>query len=98
MNEEILKQRITNFEFFFFPEFFLFSSTYKMKPWVIPIKLLLLNFNENINVNKKIIRKKKGFIPSNGKESLRFYNLNKEEKESAGQVELESDKETKRNP
>ena len=98
MNEEILNQRITNFEFFFFPEFFLFSSTYKMKPWVIPIKLLLLNFNENINVNKKIIRKKKGFIPSNEKESLRFYNLNKEEKESAGQVELESDKETKRNP
>ena len=57
-----------------------------------------LNFNENINVNKKIIRKKKGFIPSNEKESLRFYNLNKEEKESAGQVELESDKEQKEIP
>nr|YP_009230964.1 ycf1 [Arabidopsis cebennensis]CUA65293.1 ycf1 [Arabidopsis cebennensis] len=98
MNEEILNHRITNFEFFFFPEFLLFSSTYKMKRWVIPIKLLLLNFNENINVNKKIIRKKKGFLPSNEKKSLRFYNLNKEEKESAGQVELESDKEKKRNP
>ncbi|MBO0165698.1 hypothetical protein J0692_26240, partial [Vibrio alginolyticus] len=63
-----------------------------MKPWVIPIKLLLLNFNENINVNKKIIRKKKGFIPSNEKETLRFDNLNKEEEEPAGQVDLESDK------
>nr|YP_010591090.1 hypothetical protein PEX63_pgp008 [Geococcus pusillus]WAB50797.1 hypothetical protein [Geococcus pusillus] len=97
MNEEILTNRITNFEFLFFPEFFLFSSTYKMKPWVIPIKLLLLNFNENINGNKKITRKKKGFIQSNEKKYLRFYNLNKEEKESAGQVELESDKEKKRN-
>nr|YP_009893298.1 Ycf1.2 [Cardamine glanduligera]QKK39671.1 Ycf1.2 [Cardamine glanduligera] len=96
MNEEILNRRITNFAFFFLPEFFLFSSTYKMKPWVIPIKLLLLNFNENINVNKKITQK--GFIPSNEKKSLLFYNLNKEEKESAGQVELESDKEKKRNP
>nr|YP_009540521.1 hypothetical protein [Ricotia davisiana]AYQ22530.1 hypothetical protein [Ricotia davisiana] len=98
MNEEILNHRITNFEFFFFPEFFLFSSTYKKKPWVIPIKLLLFNFNENKNVNKKITRKKKGFIPSNEKKSLRFDNLNKEEKESAGQGELESDKEKKSNP
>nr|YP_009540690.1 hypothetical protein [Ricotia lunaria]AYQ22700.1 hypothetical protein [Ricotia lunaria] len=98
MNEEILNHRIKNFEFFFFPEFFLFSSTYKKKPWVIPIKLLLFNFNENKNVNKKITLKKKGFIPSNEKKSLRFYNLNKEEKESSGQGELESDKEKKRNP
>nr|YP_009540178.1 hypothetical protein [Lunaria rediviva]AYQ22181.1 hypothetical protein [Lunaria rediviva] len=98
MNEEILKHRITNFEFFFFPEFFLFSSTYKMKPWVIPIKLLLFNCNEKKNVNKRITRKKKGFIPSKKKNSLRFYNINKEEKESAGQGELESDKEKKRNP
>nr|YP_010591354.1 hypothetical protein PEX38_pgp008 [Stenopetalum nutans]WAB51501.1 hypothetical protein [Stenopetalum nutans] len=97
MNEELLTHRITNFEFLFFPEFFLFSSTYKMKPWVIPIKLLLLNFNENINGNKRITRNKKGFIQSNEKKSLRFYNLNKEEKESASQVELESDKEKKRN-
>nr|YP_010897034.1 Ycf1.2 [Goldbachia sabulosa]WJZ21112.1 Ycf1.2 [Goldbachia sabulosa] len=97
MNEKILNHRITNFEFFFFPEFFLFSSTYKMKPWVIPIKLLLLNFNEKKNVNKKITLKKKGFIPSNKNKSLRFYNLNKEEKELAGQGELESDKEKKRN-
>nr|YP_009460397.1 Ycf1 [Cardamine oligosperma]AUT81609.1 Ycf1 [Cardamine oligosperma] len=98
MNEEILNRRITNFDFFFFPEFFFFSNTYKMKPSVIPIKLLLFNFNENINVNKKIIGKKKSFIPSNKKKSLLFYNLNKEEKESVGEVELESDKEKKINP
>nr|YP_009899068.1 Ycf1.2 [Mostacillastrum orbignyanum]QKK45876.1 Ycf1.2 [Mostacillastrum orbignyanum] len=98
MNEEILNNRITNFDFFFFPEFLLFSSTYKTKPWVIPIKLLLFNFNETKNVNKQITLKKKGFIPSNEKKSLRFYNLNKEENESAGQEEFELDKETKRNP
>nr|YP_010009951.1 Ycf1.2 [Strigosella strigosa]QNR94886.1 Ycf1.2 [Strigosella strigosa] len=85
MNEEIINRRITNFEFFFFPEFLFFSSTYKNKPWVIPIKLLLFNFNENKN----------GFIRSNEKNSLRFYNLNKEEKDLAGQRELESDKKKK---
>ena len=99
MNQEILNRPITNFESFFFSEFFLFSSTYKTKPWVIPIKLLLFNFNEKTNVNKKTTLKKKGFIPSNEKKSLRFYNLNKEENEPAGQGELfESDNEKKRNP
>nr|WFF48732.1 Ycf1 [Lepidium latifolium] len=98
MNEEILSPCITNFEFFFFPEFLLFSSTYKTKPWVIPIKLLLFNFNENININKKITRNKTSFIPSNEKESLLFYNLNNEEKELAGEVELESDNEKQINP
>nr|BBC42898.1 hypothetical protein [Arabis hirsuta var. nipponica] len=98
MNEERLNHRITNFAFFFFSEFFLFSSTYKTKPWVIPIKLLLFNFNEKKNVNKKITLKKKGFIPSNEKGPLRFFNLNKEENELVGQGELESDNEKKRNP
>nr|YP_009342735.1 Ycf1 [Orychophragmus hupehensis]APS85479.1 Ycf1 [Orychophragmus hupehensis] len=97
MNEEILNHHKKNFDFFFFPEFFLFSSTYKMKPWIIPIKLLLLNFNEKKNVKKPITLNKKGFIPSNEKKSLRFYNLNKEENESASQEEFESNKETKRN-
>ncbi|KAF8044773.1 hypothetical protein N665_6908s0001 [Sinapis alba] len=98
MNEEILNHRITNFDFFFFPEFFLVSSTYKIKPWVIPIKLLLFNFHEKNTVNKRITLKNKGVIPPNEKKSLRFYNLNKEENESAGQEEFESDKEKKRNP
>ncbi|CAH2052032.1 unnamed protein product [Thlaspi arvense] len=75
MNEEILNRRITNFELFFFPELFLCSSTYKMKPWT--------------TLNKK------GLIPLNEKKNLLFYNLNKEEKDSAGQGELESDKEKK---
>nr|YP_009409694.1 hypothetical chloroplast RF19 [Lobularia libyca]ASJ64775.1 hypothetical chloroplast RF19 [Lobularia libyca] len=96
MNEEIINNRITNLEFFFFPEFLLFSSTYKMKPWVIPIKLLLFNFNEKKNINKKITPNQKGFIPSNAKKFKEFFNLNKEEKESAGQGERESDKEKKR--
>ena len=94
MNEEILNHRITNFDFFFFPEFFLFSSTYKMKPWVIPIKLLLFNFNETKNVNKQITLNKKGFIPSNENKFFPFY-LNKEENELADQEEFELDKETK---
>nr|SFV96144.1 Ycf1 [Cochlearia scotica] len=98
MNEKLLNHRITNLEFFFFPELFLFSSTYKRKPWVIPIKLLLFNFNEKKPVNKKRTLKKKGFILSKKKKSLLFSNLNKEEKELAGQGEFESDKEKKKNP
>nr|YP_009890712.1 Ycf1.2 [Aurinia corymbosa]QKK37085.1 Ycf1.2 [Aurinia corymbosa] len=99
MNEEILNHHKKKFEFFFFPEFLLFSSTYKMKPWGIPIKLLLCNFNNKENVNKKITLKKKGFIKTNEKKkkNLQFYNLNKKEKESAGQGELEADKEKKKN-
>ena len=53
MNEEILNPFISNLESWLFPEFVLFYNTYKMKPWVIPIKLLFLNFNEK----KKIIVK-----------------------------------------
>nr|YP_009897523.1 Ycf1.2 [Iberis amara]QKK44157.1 Ycf1.2 [Iberis amara] len=98
MNEEILNYRITKFKFCFFPEFFLFSSTYKMKPWVIPIKLLLFNFNEKKNVNKKITLTKNGFIPSNENQFLLFDNLNQEENEPADQEELKADYEKKRNP
>nr|YP_001123088.1 Ycf1 [Aethionema grandiflorum]A4QJQ8.1 RecName: Full=Protein TIC 214; AltName: Full=Translocon at the inner envelope membrane of chloroplasts 214; Short=AtTIC214 [Aethionema grandiflorum]BAF49913.1 hypothetical protein [Aethionema grandiflorum] len=95
MNEEILNYPIANFDFLFFPEFVLFSSTYKIKPWVIPIKLLLFNFNEKKTVNKKITRNQNVFIPSNETKNLRFYNLTKE---SADQGELESDNEKQRNP
>nr|YP_010044571.1 hypothetical protein RF1 [Gynandropsis gynandra]QPF24606.1 hypothetical protein RF1 [Gynandropsis gynandra] len=106
MNEEILSCRIANLEFWFFPEFVLFSSTYKKKPWVIPIKLLLFNFNEifhfneNKNLNKNITRKKRkkqGFIPSNEKKSLRFSNVNQEEKKSVDHGKLASDKKKQRN-
>ena len=84
MNEEILNFCIINFDFFFFLEFFLFFSIYKMKLWVILIKLFFFNFNEIKNVNKQIILKKKGFILLNEKKFFWFFNLNKEENELVG--------------
>ncbi|GFQ02251.1 protein tic 214 [Phtheirospermum japonicum] len=51
MKEKILKLPISNLESWFFPEFVLLSSAYKMKPWFIPSKLLLLNLNRNKNQN-----------------------------------------------
>ena len=95
MNEEILSRCIWNLELWFFPEFLILYNTYKSKPWVIPIKLLLFHFNvnKNINVNKQksITRKKKRniFIFSNEK-TLELENRNKGEKEFAYQVDLES--------
>nr|YP_010286252.1 hypothetical protein Ycf1 [Corylopsis microcarpa]UKS08229.1 hypothetical protein Ycf1 [Corylopsis microcarpa] len=87
MNEEILSRPISNLELWFFPEFVLLYNAYKMKPWVIPIKLLLLNFtgtenvseNKNININRK--QKRNPFISSNEKKSLELENRNQEEKE-----------------
>nr|YP_009890540.1 Ycf1.2 [Alyssum alyssoides]QKK36913.1 Ycf1.2 [Alyssum alyssoides] len=88
MNEEILNNHITNFECLFFPELLFFSSTYKIKPWIIPIQSLLFNFNETQKVNKTFTLN----IPSNEKKSLQLYNLIKKEKDSAGQGELEKAK------
>nr|WOZ13501.1 hypothetical protein RF1 [Rhodoleia championii] len=87
MNEEILNRPISNLGFWFFPEFMLLYNAYKMKPWVIPIKLLLFNFTgtENVSENKNINRKQKqkGYllISSNEKKSLELENRNQEEKE-----------------
>nr|QKK47594.1 Ycf1.2 [Pseudocamelina glaucophylla] len=78
MNEEILNQRITNCEFFFFPEFFLCYSTYKMKPWVIPIKLLLFNFNEKKNI----------YIEENYEESTITKHQNKKQYKTNTEAEL----------
>nr|QGU84384.1 hypothetical chloroplast RF19 [Casearia velutina] len=95
MNEEILNRAISNLEFWFFPKFVILYNAYKRKPWVIPIKLLLLNFNGNKNVseNKKINRKKNNdlliSISSNEKKSIKLENQNYEEKESEDQVDLE---------
>nr|YP_010698626.1 hypothetical protein RF1 [Corylopsis multiflora]WCH58701.1 hypothetical protein RF1 [Corylopsis multiflora] len=91
MNEEILSRPISNLELWFFPEFVLLYNAYKMKPWVIPIKLLLLNFtgtenvseNKNININRK--QKRNPFISSNEKKSLELENRNQEEKEPTAQ-------------
>nr|UQK92889.1 hypothetical chloroplast RF1 [Dipentodon sinicus] len=92
MNEEILNRPISNLELWFFPEFVLLYNAYKIKPWIIPIKLLLLNFNGNENVNKNSTRKKKEdlFILSNEKKSLELENRNQEEKELENQGDLGS--------
>nr|QWE50631.1 Ycf1 protein [Bruguiera gymnorhiza] len=96
MNEEILNQPISNLELWLFPKFVIFCNTYEIKPWVIPIKLLLVNFNDNekINENKKINRKKNGdfFISifSNKKKSIELKNRNHEEKEFEDPMDLGS--------
>nr|QQY86529.1 photosystem I assembly protein Ycf1 [Gentiana urnula] len=62
MNEEIRKCPISTLNFWLFPEFLILSNLYKMKPWVIPSKGLLLRRNLNKNVyreNKNIIENKK---------------------------------------
>nr|YP_010396620.1 Ycf1 [Cornus wilsoniana]UQJ75646.1 Ycf1 [Cornus wilsoniana] len=97
MNEEILNCPISNLEFWFFPEFLLLYNIYKIQPWVIPSKLLLLNLNinENFSKNKNINGKQQRnlFIPSNKKQSFELKNRNqaKKEKEPAGQGGLGSD-------
>nr|YP_010928087.1 Ycf1 protein [Pleurophora saccocarpa]WKK47050.1 Ycf1 protein [Pleurophora saccocarpa] len=101
MNEEVLSLPISNLKLWFFPEFILFYNTYKMKPWIIPIKLLLSNLNgnetssENQNINKKI--KRNLFRLLNEKKIIELANRNQEEKESAGRGNLESDGQNQEN-
>nr|WCH58615.1 hypothetical protein RF1 [Chunia bucklandioides] len=96
MNQEILSRPISNLELWFFPEFVLLYNAYKMKPWVIPIKLLLLNFpgtenvSENKNLNGKQKQKGDPFRSSNEKKSLELENRNQEEKETTVQENRES--------
>nr|UDF86746.1 hypothetical chloroplast RF1 [Lophomyrtus obcordata] len=99
MNEEILSRPISNLKLWFFPEFVLLYNTYIMKPWIIPIQLLLLNFNENVSENKNITRKNKRdlFLFSNEKKSIESENRNQEEKESASRDNLESDAQNQAN-
>nr|YP_010598738.1 hypothetical chloroplast RF1 [Backhousia citriodora]WAL02941.1 hypothetical chloroplast RF1 [Backhousia citriodora] len=99
MNEEILSRPISNLKLWFFPEFVLLYNTYMMKPWIIPIQLLLLNFNENVSENKNITRKNKRdlFLFSNEKKSIELENRNQEEKESASRDNLESDAQNQAN-
>lgn len=95
MNEEILSCPISNLEFWFFSEFFLFYNAYKMKPWVIPINLLFSNYNvsEKVSEDKSINRHKKinSFIPSNEKIYFELENQNEDEKELLSQENLGSD-------
>nr|YP_010962396.1 hypothetical protein RF1 [Tongoloa rubronervis]WNH41017.1 hypothetical protein RF1 [Tongoloa rubronervis] len=81
MNEEILNPISTNPKLPFFPEFVPLFNVYKIKPWIIPSKLLL--FNKNINEKQKW----NFFILSNEK---RLMNRNQEEKEPAGRRGLRS--------
>nr|UZZ44816.1 hypothetical chloroplast RF1 [Laportea bulbifera] len=85
MNEELENCSIK--KNLFFPEFWMLSNSYKMKPWTIPIKLLLLNFNGNENAceNKTTTVKKKGSI------FLSIFSLEKQrEKECTVQTDFES--------
>nr|YP_010919995.1 Ycf1 [Neoschmidia pallida]YP_010920006.1 Ycf1 [Neoschmidia pallida]WAJ52415.1 Ycf1 [Neoschmidia pallida]WAJ52416.1 Ycf1 [Neoschmidia pallida] len=83
MNEEILSCPISNLEPWFFPEFALLFNAYITKPWIIPIKLLLFNFNGN---GKKTLTGKKEadlFISSTQKEYLELSNQSQEEKDQS---------------
>nr|YP_009460823.1 Ycf1 [Galeopsis tetrahit]AUT82045.1 Ycf1 [Galeopsis tetrahit] len=84
MNEKMLKHPISNLELWFFPEFLLLYKTYKMKPWFIPSKLLLLNRKRS--ENKKINEKEKGnFLLGSNKK-----HRNQEEKEPTSRGERRS--------
>nr|NP_862813.1 Ycf1 protein [Calycanthus floridus var. glaucus]YP_010701860.1 hypothetical chloroplast RF1 [Calycanthus chinensis x Calycanthus floridus]Q7YJS6.1 RecName: Full=Protein TIC 214; AltName: Full=Translocon at the inner envelope membrane of chloroplasts 214; Short=AtTIC214 [Calycanthus floridus var. glaucus]WCK11665.1 hypothetical chloroplast RF1 [Calycanthus chinensis x Calycanthus floridus]CAD28780.1 Ycf1 protein [Calycanthus floridus var. glaucus] len=95
MNQGMLYRPIANLEPWFFSEFVPLYDAYKIKPWIIPIKLLLFNFegNETISENKNINGNKKGELPisSNQKDYLELENRNQEEKEEFGQGNLGSD-------
>nr|YP_010044286.1 hypothetical protein RF1 [Elaeocarpus braceanus]QPF22863.1 hypothetical protein RF1 [Elaeocarpus braceanus] len=92
MNKEILNHSISNPELWLFQKFVVLYGVYKIKPWIIPIKLLFFNFNRNVSKNKNINRKKKGnlFLSSHEKKSLELENQNQEEKEFEGQGALGS--------
>nr|YP_010203883.1 photosystem I assembly protein Ycf1 [Gynostemma microspermum]UAM95898.1 photosystem I assembly protein Ycf1 [Gynostemma microspermum] len=90
INEEILSRSISNLELWFFPEFLILYNTYKINPWIIPMKLLLLNLNVNeiVSKKKKLIGKKKRYLFI--EKTLELKNRNKGEKESVSQEDLES--------
>nr|YP_010887960.1 Ycf1 protein [Sextonia rubra]WJJ67531.1 Ycf1 protein [Sextonia rubra] len=95
MNKEMLYRLIPNPESWFFSEFVPLYDTYKIKPWIIPIKLLILIFNQNENIsenkNSTENKKKDLRISSNQKEYLELENRNQEEKEQLGQGNIGSD-------
>nr|YP_010135207.1 Ycf1 protein [Litsea moupinensis]QWM94894.1 Ycf1 protein [Litsea moupinensis] len=95
MNKEMLYRPILNTKSWFFSEFVPLYDAYKIKPWIIPIKLLLFIFNgnENISENKNINgnQKKDLRISSNQKEYLELKNRNQEEKEQLGHGNIGSD-------
>nr|AEX94012.1 hypothetical chloroplast RF19 [Asphodeline damascena] len=50
MNQQGLYHTIL--EPWFFPEFVLLFDAYKMRPWIIPIKLLIFHFHRNANISQ----------------------------------------------
>nr|YP_009141921.1 hypothetical chloroplast RF1 [Xerophyllum tenax]AIW56475.1 hypothetical chloroplast RF1 [Xerophyllum tenax] len=102
MNQERFyrNRNISNLKSWLFPEFVLLFDTYKIKPWIIPIQFLLLDFkrnenssqNKNINVNKK----KNPHISANQKEYLELENSNKQKNEQQGQRGFGSDLQKKK--
>nr|YP_009364815.1 hypothetical chloroplast RF1 [Citrus reticulata]YP_009988400.1 hypothetical chloroplast RF19 [Citrus sunki]YP_010235570.1 hypothetical chloroplast RF19 [Citrus x clementina]YP_010460658.1 Ycf1 protein [Citrus nobilis]YP_010460746.1 Ycf1 protein [Citrus tangerina]YP_010863538.1 hypothetical chloroplast RF1 [Citrus unshiu x Citrus sinensis]YP_010863623.1 hypothetical chloroplast RF1 [(Citrus unshiu x Citrus sinensis) x Citrus reticulata]YP_010868746.1 hypothetical chloroplast RF1 [Citrus be len=91
MNEEILSCPISNPESWFFPEFVLLFNAYRTKPWIIPIKLLLFNFNGNSKKNRTGKKEADLFISPTQKEYLELSNQSKEENELADQGTPRSD-------
>nr|YP_009093857.1 hypothetical chloroplast RF1 [Luzuriaga radicans]AIT16045.1 hypothetical chloroplast RF1 [Luzuriaga radicans] len=96
MNQEKLyrNRTISYLKSWLLPELVILFDTYKIKPWIIPIQLLLFDFdrNENSSQNKSInINKKKNpHISYNQKEYLEFKNANQEKNEQQGQRSLGS--------
>nr|YP_009704436.1 hypothetical chloroplast RF19 [Pontederia cordata]QEO33928.1 hypothetical chloroplast RF19 [Pontederia cordata] len=98
MNQKRVSHTISNLEPWFFPEFVLPFNAYQLKPWIIPIKLLLSNIyfieidsskNQNINV----IKKKKNQILSSQKDSIKLelknFNQEKNQQEDQGFLGLD---------
>nr|YP_010034486.1 hypothetical protein RF1 [Aponogeton abyssinicus]QOX09232.1 hypothetical protein RF1 [Aponogeton abyssinicus] len=96
MNQERLYRRRSNPEPQFLPEFGILYdtyNTYKIKPWIIPIRLLLFNLdvNENVSQNKNINEKKNLHISSNKKEYFELENRKQEKKQQPSQVDFNLD-------
>jgi hypothetical protein len=95
MNREKLYPRISNLEPKFLSEIGILYdtyNTYKIKPWIVPIKLLLLNFdvNKNSSQNKNTNRNQKKDPYIKKREDFELENRKQEKKQQVGQVDLES--------
>nr|YP_009335052.1 hypothetical chloroplast RF19 [Hesperocallis undulata]APO12110.1 hypothetical chloroplast RF19 [Hesperocallis undulata] len=100
MNQERLYRTISNQEPWFFPEFVLLFDTYKIKPWIIPIKLLIFHFhrNENISQSEKIdVIKKKNEQQGQGDlvSDLRKQNKKKDVEEDYTGTKIKKDRKKK---
>nr|WRH36566.1 hypothetical chloroplast RF1 [Euchresta japonica] len=90
------RSTISNPEFLLFSKLVIFYNAYINNPWIVPIKLLFINFNVNKNVskNKNISGKKKIidiFRPSKKKSlELELETRNQAKAEYASRVDLES--------